>query len=390
LAFTAGGIILLYLLWQAQPVQGQTLNAITFGAIIGNLGIGSEFARHSALAAVLAFEAGLLLVAANTGFLGGPAVMANMAVDYWMPRQFRQLSSRLVTQNGVTLMGGAALLILVWSQGKVALLVVLYSINVFLTFSMSLLGLSVHWWRNRRSERNWRWRLALSLTGLAVAAGILAVSLIEKFADGGWETILITSIVITGCLAVRSHYDAVRTQLQTIDKLFSGKPLQEGAVTSPPPLDRQQATAVFFVGKNRGVAMHALLWVQRMFPEHFKNCVFLSVGEVDVASYDGQGALRTLRYELENSLRYYVNFCHIHGIAAKSYLAFGTDPVEELIKLSDQVNREFPNSVCFASKLIFASETFFTHWLHNQTALAIQQRLHVMGQQMVILPMKIV
>ena len=99
--------------------------------------------------------------------------------------------------------------------------------------------------------------------------------------------------------------------------------------------------------------------------------------------------MRTLRYEIENSLRYYVNFCHSHGLAATSYLAFGTDPVEELIKLSNQVNREFPNSVCFASKLIFASESFFTRWLHNQTALAIQQRLHIMGQQMVILPMKV-
>ncbi len=389
LAFTAGGIIVLYLLWQVQPVQGQTLNAVTFEAIIGDIGIGGELARHSALAAVLALEAGLLLVAANTGFLGGPAVMANMAVDYWVPRQFRQLSSRLVTQNGVTLMGGAALLILIWSQGKVALLVVLYSINVFLTFSMSLLGLSAHWWRNRRSHRNWRARLALSVTGLAVTASILGVSLVEKFADGGWQTVLITGIVIAGCLVIRKHYDVARDQLREIDRLFSGQPVQQDAV-DPSPLDSQKPTAVFFVGKNRGVAMHALLWVQRLFPEHFRNFVFLSVGEVDAQSYDGQGALRTLRYEMENSLRYYVNFCHGHGLAATSYLAFGTDPVEELIRLSDQVGKEFPNHVCFASKLIFTDENVLTRWLHNQTALAIQQRLHLKGQQMVILPMKVV
>jgi amino acid transporter len=389
LAFTAGGIIVLYLLWSVQPVQGQTLNAVTFEAIIGDLGIHSEFARQAALATVLALEAGLLLVAANTGFLGGPAVMANMAADYWVPRQFRQLSNRLVTQNGVTLMGIAALVILAWSQGKVALLVVLYSINVFLTFSMSLLGLSAHWWRNRRSQRNWRARLALSLTGLAVTASILVVSLIEKFADGGWETVLITGIVITICLVIRRHYDTTREQLHQIDKTFSG-PAVQSDTANPPPLDAQQPTAVFFVGKNRGVAMHALLWVQRLFPDHFKNFVFLSAGEVDAQCYDGQGALRTLRYEMENSLRYYVNFCHGHGLAATSYLAFGTDPVEELIKLTERVAEEFPNNVCFASKLIFADENFFTRWLHNQTALAIQQRLHLKGQQMVILPMKVV
>ena len=264
----------------------------------------------------------------------------------------------------------------------------LYSINVFLTFSMSLLGLSTHWWRNRRSHRNWRARLALSVTGLVVTASILAVSLVEKFADGGWETVLITSIVIAVCLAIRKHYDATRAQLRQIDKLFSGQPLQPEAA-NPPALDPQKPTAVFFVGKNRGVGMHALLWVQRLFHGHFKNFVFLSVGEVDAQSYDGQGALRTLQYEIENSLRYYVNFCHGHGLAATSYLAFGTDPVAELVKLTDQVHREFPTAVCFASKLIFADESFFTRWLHNQTALAIQQRLHIIGQQMVILPMKV-
>ena len=64
-----------------------------------------------------------------------------MAADSWVPRHFRELSNRLVTDNGVMLMGIAALGVLVWSQGSVTLLVVLYSINVFLTFSISLLGL---------------------------------------------------------------------------------------------------------------------------------------------------------------------------------------------------------------------------------------------------------
>src|SRR5262252_5324294 len=103
LAFTAAGIIVLYLLWGAQHVEGRTLNAVTFESIIAQLGMGSDAMNQAALVIVLALEAGLLLVAANTGFLGGPAVLANMAVDSWMPHQFRNLSSRLVTQNGVIL-----------------------------------------------------------------------------------------------------------------------------------------------------------------------------------------------------------------------------------------------------------------------------------------------
>ena len=388
LAFTAGGIMLLYLLWNVTQSPGQTLNAVVFKSIIDHFDLGSKFINDGALIGVLILEGGLLFVAANTGFLGGPAVLSNMAADSWVPRQFRQLSSRLVTQNGIVLMGAAALAVLIWSNGSVTLLVVLYSINVFLTFSISLFGLCVYWIKNRRTARNWIWRTALSATGLFVTSGILVILVWEKFGTGGWVTILITGLVIAVCLAVRWHYDETREQLRQIDRLFAGQPVVQDAA-NPPALDPQKPTAVFFVGKNRGVSMHALLWVQRLFPEHFRNFIFLSVGEVDAQSYDGQGALRTLRYEIENSLRYYVNFCHNHGLAAKSYLAFGTDPVEELVKLADQVYKEFPNSVCFASKLIFAKESFFTRWLHNQTALAIQQRLHIMGQQMVILPMKV-
>jgi len=59
------------------------------------------------------------------------------------------------------------------------------------------------------------------------------------------------------------------------------------------------------------------------------------------------------------------------------------------VKLTDQVMQEFPNAVCFASKLIFTHDNFMTRWLHNQTSLALQRRLHLQGVQMVILPMKV-
>ena len=318
LAFTAGGIMLLYLLWDAAQSPGQTLNAVVFKSIIEHLDLGSIVVnRRRAADRCSLLEGGLLFVAANTGFLGGPAVLSNMAADSWVPRQFRQLSSRLVTQNGIVLMGAAALAVLLWSNGSVALLVVLYSINVFLTFSISLFGLCIYWWRKRRDKHNWLRRLLLSLLGLTVTASILVVLLVEKFGTGGWVTILITGLVIALCLAIRWHYDETRaSSCARSTSCFRGQAHGMQDAPNPPALDPQKPTAVFFVGKNRGVGMHALLWVQRLFPGHFKNFIFLSVGEVDAQSYDGQGALRTLHYEIENSLRYYVNFCHSHGLAA--------------------------------------------------------------------------
>ena len=386
LAFTAGGIIVLYLLWKAQHVDGQTLNAVTFKAIIGTLDL-PEWISNSTLVLVLALEAGLLLVAANTGFLGGPAVMSNMAADSWVPHQFRHLSSRLVTQNGILVMGIAALLILIWSKGSVALLVVLYSINVFLTFSLSLLGLSVHWWRDRRSVRSWKQKLALSLLGLVVTGSILLITVVEKFSEGGWVTVLITGLVVVFCLLIRKHYDETKAKLREVEKLFA-QSIKAGS-SLPKKLDPELATAVFMVDSNRGVGIHTIMWVMRLFPDHFKNFIFLSVGEVDTQSFDSDATIRSMQFKTENTLCYYASFCEAQGLQATWRMSYGTDPVLALDKLAQEISEEYPNSVCFAAKLIFAKDNFMVRWLHNQTALSLQRRLHRRGQQVVILPMKV-
>lgn len=386
LAFTAGGIILLYLLWSARPVEGQTLNAVVFGSILQEFGFTGS--GHSiALVVVLATEAGLLFVAANTGFLGGPSVLANMAVDSWMPHKFRYLSTRLVTQNGVLLMGAAALGILALSRGKVDFLVVLYSINVFLTFSLSLTGLCIYWIRHRRDDSRWKRRLALSATGLVVTLSILVVTTVAKFDEGGWITVLITGAVIAVCIAIRNHYRETKERIRAVDAVFANQPY--GSETEYPDLDPDAPTAVFIVGTSRGGGLHALLWVQRMFPGHFRNFIFVMARTVDSQAYGGEESIEHLRIEANVSLSYFVNFCHSHGLAAKSYLAFCTDAVEQIAELADQVRIEFPGAIFFTSKLITESENFMTRVLHNQAALALQRRLHLEGMQMVILPMKI-
>jgi len=385
LAFTAGGIILLYLLWNARPVDGQTLNAVVFNSIFVNMGLsGTRLAII--LSATLAFEAGLLLVAANTGFLGGPSVLANMAVDSWVPHKFRYLSTRLVTQNGVLVMGIAAFAVLLYSGGKVDLLVVLYSINVFLTFSLSLAGLCRYWLIHKNDGR-WFWRFMLSATGLLVTASILAVTVTEKFFEGGWVTLLITAIVIGICLLVRVHYRETKDKISIVDQVFAGQPFgpQIGAI-APDPHDQ---TAVFIVGSSRGGGLHALLWVQRMFPGHFKNFIFVNARTVDSHAYGGEGAVEQMRAEANATLKFFVDFCQSHSMASTSYLGFGTDAVVEITRLCEDISREYPSSIFFTSKLIFEHDNWFTRLLHNQAALAIQRSLHFDGLQMVILPMKV-
>jgi len=386
LAFTAGGIILLYLLWDAKPLEGRTLNAVAFGAIIESLGW-EPWVNRTALWTVLALEGGLLFVAANTGFLGGPAVLSNMAMDSWVPHKFRYLSTRLVTENGILVMGLAALGILFWTRGSVSLLVVLYSVSVFLTFAISLFGLCVYWWRHRKEQGKWLARLALSATGFVVCSVILAMLLVEKFTEGGWVTAVIIVAIIGICLVIRRHYNWARAQIRKVDEIFANQPF--GSIVNAPRPDPALPTAVFLVGSSRGGGLHALLWVQRMFPEHFRNFIFLNVRTVDSHSYGGSEDMKLLKMEANVALTYFVNFCHSRGWASKSYLGFGTDPIDEVAKLADQMHTEFPNCIFFASKLIFDQENWLIRLLHNQAPLAIQRRLHLHGLQMVILPMKI-
>jgi amino acid transporter len=386
LAFTAGGIILLYLLWEAKPVAGQTLNAVTFGAILKDLDWESPWATHGALLVVLALEAGLLFVAANTGFLGGPAVLSNMAADSWVPHKFRYLSSRLVTENGIVVMGLAALAILAWTGGSVSLLVVIYSVSVFLTFAISLFGLCVYWWRHR-SQSRWLARLALSAAGLVVCSGILAMLLAEKLLEGGWVALLIIGAIIALCIVIRNHYQWTKLQIGKIDEIFAGLPY--GSVTDPPKPDPDNATAAFFVSSSRGGGLHALLWVQRMFPDHFRNFIFIAGRNVDSQSYGGREELEAIKTESKSALSYFVNYCNSKGWAAKWYLAFGTDPIVEATQLAERVQAEFPNTIFFTSKLVFQNDNWFVQLLHNQAPLVLQRRFHLRGMQMVILPMKL-
>ena len=149
-------------------------------------------------------------------------------------------------------MGITSLGILVVTGGKVALLVVLYSINVFLTFSMSLLGLCIYWWQHRDRDPRWRHRLALSLGGFIVTASILLVTLVEKFTEGGWMTVLITGAVIGFCLLNHAHCASIKEKIRIADEALSWTDYP--AVEKPPPLDPKAPTAVLSSAQAAAVA----------------------------------------------------------------------------------------------------------------------------------------
>ncbi|HET7600997.1 MAG TPA: APC family permease [Gemmatimonadales bacterium] len=385
LAFTAAGLLVCYLLWRIAPAAGKTMNAV----LAERLAAGLPFGR-TAVVLTLASEAMLLVVAAQAGFTDGPRVLANMAVDSWVPHRFAALSERLTTTNGILLMGGAASAALAYTGGDVGHLVVMYSINVFLTFSLSMLAM-LRFWVGRRSTRpEWRRRAALFAAGGVLCLTILLITVYEKFAEGGWVTVVVTALVIGLCLLIRRHYRGVSAELDRLYRQLGE--LTEVAATPPLPpgaLDPAKPTAAVLVGCYGGVGLHTVLHVLRTFPGYFHNLVFVSVGVIDSGEFKGEHALEALRDRTAAMLAKYVAFAARLGVPAAARMAVGTEAVAAAEGLCLDVAREFPRTVFFAGKLIFQRERWRDRLLHNETALAIETRLRWLGQTMVTLPIRV-
>ena len=167
LAFTAGGILVCYLLLRVRPVEGLTLSAVLAGTLFNPWWFGHTLALFTILS-----EGALLIVAAQTGFIDGPRVMSNMAIDSWFPHRFSSLSERLTTHNGILLIGGSALLLLIFTQGNIRTLVVMYCINVFATFSLSELGMSRIFISHRKTDSKWKKHLPVHIIGLTLCITI--------------------------------------------------------------------------------------------------------------------------------------------------------------------------------------------------------------------------
>jgi len=304
-----------------------------------------------------------------------------------VPKRFKNLSERLVTQNGVLSMGLAAAAVLVYTRGAVELLVVMYSINVFLTFTLSQVGMARHWLAARRSAAPWRWRLAVNATGAIVTATILAVTTTLKFREGGWITLVATGVLIALCFLIRHHYRRVRRHLLSLDDSLLNLPLPERRV--PPELAIEGPTAIVLVESYGGLGVHTLLSIQRLFPRLYRNFVFVSVGLVDSAQFKGVDELGALEAKVRSDLETYVGLAERMGFYAEYRFALGTDLVEELEAMCLNLVKEFRRPVVFAGQLVFERENLFTRTLHHETAFSIQRRLQFGGVQVIILPIRV-
>jgi amino acid transporter len=387
LAFTAGGILLCYLLNRVAFEPGKTLNASLWDTLTHGWGVGGVALGPAIVAFTLVSEGALLFVAAQTGFVDGPRTLAAMAVDEWVPKRFKNLSERLVTQNGVLGMGLAAAAVLAYTRGVVGLLVVMYSINVFLTFTLSQSGMARHWIRMRAEGRPWRRRLTVNAVGAVVTGTILVITASLKFREGGWVTLVATGALIVLCVGVRRHYRHVRRMLASLDETLLNLPFTESRNSAE--LAVEGPTAIVLVESYGGLGVHTVLSVQRLFPRHFRNFVFVTAGLVDSAQFKGVDELGALEAKVRSDLVQYVTLAERMGVYAEYRYAVGTDLIQELEDLCTDLVKEFRRPVVFTGQLVFQRENLLTRTLHHETAFSIQRRLQFAGIQVIVMPIRV-
>jgi amino acid transporter len=385
LSITVVGLMLGYLLFRVQPTAGKTLNAVLFENLTHNWGkTGIIF-----VLVTLISEATLLFVAAQTGFIDGPRVLANMAMDRWLPVRFASLSDRLVTQNGILLMGGAALVLMVLAKGSVKFMVVLYSINVFVTFCLSQAGMVKHWWQTRAS--GWRHGLLINGSGLALSLFILLSVVTLKFSEGGWITLLITGILAITATYIKKHYNDTYQQLKRLDhqmKIEKFLP-EEGKPAGPCEYDPRFRTAVLLVNGFNGLGLHSLLNILRLFGKEFRNFVFVQVGIIDAGTFKGAEEMDHLRQTTNADIQRYVQYMNSEGFYAKGLSFVGLDIVEEMEKQTPGILKRYSSAVFFGGQLVFPSESRMNRWLHNYTVFALQRMFYRKGIPFVILPIRL-
>lgn len=392
LSFIVMGLMVAYALYNVHISPTKTLNAVLFDSVTAHWG---HFWSKSFIIISLVSEAALLFVAAQTGFIDGPRIMANMAIDRWFPKKFASLSDRLVTMNGVFLMGIASVIIMFISRGSVQLLVVLYSINVFITFSISQLGMVKHWWLVRGKLHHWIGKLMVNGIGFVLTSFILISVTVIKFEHGGWITILITGLFILLAVRIKQHYFKTTMRLQKLrqsaiaELKTAVEHMPNNNNCQPVKFNPNAKTAIILVKGYGGTGLHTFLRINESFKGIYQNYVFIRVGIINSKIYKGSEELQHFKDSVKEDGKKFEKVANQFGFYGKSISTIGTDPVDEVYRIVKRLMPRLPNPTFFGGQLVFSKAFYMSHLLHNHTIFSIQKRFFKFGIPIVIFPIKI-
>jgi hypothetical protein len=173
----------------------------------------------------------ILFLAANTSFNAFPRLAAILAEDGYMPRQFSFRGDRLAYSWGIVLLATIAFLLLAAFGGDTHALIPLYSVGVFLCFTLSQFGMVKHWLNGR--ESGWRWRLGVNAAGGVLTAVVLAIVVSEKFVDGAYLVVILVPVLVGMMLFINRQYGRSARQLAVDPTLVVASPKREERIVVP-------------------------------------------------------------------------------------------------------------------------------------------------------------
>ena len=171
---------------------------------IGKIVYGTSPAGRALFYSLQAATALILILAANTSFTGFPFLVSFVADDAFLPRKLTVRGHRLVFSNGVLLLAGASIALLLATDAKVAALIPMYAIGVFTGFTMAGAGMVAHHWRHR--DHHWRKSVAVNAVAAVVCAVVVVVFAIAEFAQGAWVVVVVMPLIIFALVRTNREY----------------------------------------------------------------------------------------------------------------------------------------------------------------------------------------
>jgi amino acid transporter len=190
---------------------------------------------------VQAATAAILVLAANTSFADFPRLSSLLARDRFLPRQFANRGDKLVFSNGIIILAVFAGILVVFFGGDTSRLIPLYAVGVFLSFTLSQLGM-VRRWYSTKSAR-WKKSLAVNAVGAVVTFVVLCVFIITKFIHGAWIVVVMIPLLVLFFREIHAHYVDVATQL-SMDGLDQLQPIKHSVLVPISGLHRGTIAAL--------------------------------------------------------------------------------------------------------------------------------------------------
>ncbi|HEY0604601.1 MAG TPA: APC family permease, partial [Herpetosiphonaceae bacterium] len=283
--------------------------------------------------------AGILFIAANTAFADFPRLTSLIARDRYLPRQFASLGDRLVFSNGILVLAGAAMALVMLFNASATNLIPLYAVGVFLSFTLSQAGMVRHWFRLK--ERGWQRSALVNGLGALTTFVVMWVIVIAKFAEGAWMVVVLIPILVLVFIGIHKHY------------VITSKQLSLEGLVPPPPIHNTVIVPVSTL--HRGV-INALKYAESMAPG--------DVTAVHVAMDEEQTAKLRAKWSTWGG--------NVPLVVLDSpYRSL----VRPLMRYLDEVDRRWHNDVITVVLPEFVPARWWHALLHNQTALLIKGAL---------------